>query len=588
MNPSGGFFGILHTGRSKYPAPIKLASLQFRETSSGPVVGGAWCMPGCTTDWLHVGAISVAFHGEIFNAGDLCRQLGLPNDTPLLRLLLAGWQRWQAGLLPRLDGLFALAVRDGDDLALYRDPSGLCGLYRYHDGQGDVAFATDLDILLRLPGTRRRLAQRSLHEYLRFSEVTPPNTLFENVMAVAAGQVRHWPERDGGAPSRPDTGLEVLPARFSDAVDLLDVHLQRSVRSRLADCSAPAAFLSGGIDSALLCAMVQRQRQDATAVTVGFDLPDYDESPVAQRIAARLGMKHEVLRFSRTDYLLAFERFSARAEQPMADPASLATLLASEHCTGYYDIAIDGTGADEAVGMMPPRHVRLAVRSAALLPDGARRGLARMMHAAPGLAGFAPIVDFEHPADMMTRWHGFTRLEIEALCDERVSFADTHFYRTFHRFENTGPFSLYSAMVDAMPGDRLSQAMRISGLRMRFPFFEPQVDRFLRSLPVNYRYTPAEPKRILRTLLARYLPPDLWAGPKQGFNFPLHEFLTGDDFLLVRRYVDNPNSGLSGVLPHSRVQHHARQFMAGNSKLTFRIWALVVLSAWLEHHGNPN
>jgi asparagine synthase (glutamine-hydrolysing) len=130
--------------------------------------------------------------------------------------------------------------------------------------------------------------------------------------------------------------------------------------------------------------------------------------------------------------------------------------------------------------------------------------------------------------------------------------------------------------------------MRLSGVRMGFPFYERQTDRFLRALPIDYRYAPGEPKRILRALLTRYVPPEIWSGPKRGFTFPLHDFLAADDHLLVRRYLDEGPWLSAATLARSKVQAYARQFIAGDRRLTFRIWALVVLAAWLEHHGNPN
>ena len=588
MNPLGGFLGLLQAKGARHQGSLELGAVALRATHSGPLLCGAWGATAHAADWLHVGETSVAFHGEVFNARDLCVQLGLAIDTPLLQMLVVGWQRWRMQLLQRLDGVFALAVRDGDELTLYRDPSGLSALYRYHDHSGNVGFATDLDALFCLPDTVRRPVRHSLHEYLRFLEIAAPNTFYENVTAVEAGQVLSGPQRDSKAlPRLRPAAAMTPPADFSAAVDLLDRHLQRSVLTRLSDARQPAAFLSGGVDSALLCAMASRHRPDTVAVTVGFESPAYDESPTAQRIAAHLGMTHEVMRFSRADYLSAFERFSTQAEQPMADPTSLATLLVAERCRDKYDIVIDGTGADEAVGMMPPRHVRMAVLSAALLPAGARRALAKLMGGISGLRAFTPIVDFEHPADTMIRWRGFTRPEIAGLCGEPVSFAHTSFYRTFDQHQRAKHYDLYSGLVEAMTADRLNQAMRSSGMRMRFPFYEAQSDQFLRTLPVAFRYVPGQPKRILRALLARYVPPTIWDGPKHGFDFPLHEFLAAENFALVRRYLNGSSLSAAAALHPGQLEGFSKQFMAGDQRLTFRIWALVVLSAWLEHHGNP-
>jgi len=528
----------------------------------------------------------VACFGEFHNAPDLCRELDLAADTPLPRLLRAGWQRWSVNLLPRLDGVFALALQNADELLLYRDPSGLRNLYFHTGRRGHISFATHLGRLMSLPGVERRLARRSLHEYLRFGDIAAPNTLFEDVAAVEAGQLVRCTARgiETRTVSMPDTG-DAPPSSFSEAVEMLDAHLQRSVLTRIADAERPAAFLSGGVDSALLCAMASRHRRDLTAITVGFDAAPYDEAPVAQRIASHLGLAHQVLRFDRQQVLSGFERLYQGAEQPIADPAAAATVLAFDHCRSRFDVVFDGTGADEAVGMMPPRHVRLAVAYASQIPRGVRLPLARLLHAVSGLAGYAPVLDFEHPADTMIRWHGFTRTEIEALCGEPVSFAHTHFYRTFHRHPRGAHFERYSALVNGMPSDRLSQAMLISGLPVRYPFCSTETDRFIRQLRTDYRYLPGQPKRILRALLARYVPAEIWDAPKHGFNFPLHDFLAAEDHLLVRRYLDEERWRKTGMLSHDKVQQYARQFMAGDQRLTFRVWALVVLGAWLSSHG---
>jgi len=347
---------------------------------------------------------------------------------------------------------------------------------------------------------------------------------------------------------------------------------------------SPAAFLSGGIDSALVCAIAAQQVPQITAFTVGFDGAGFDESPVAARMADHLRIRHHVLRFSRKDYLGAFDRLALGMDQPMADPATMATLLAFEHCRDRVDVVLDGTGADEAVGAMPPRHVRLAVEFASRLPAGLRRAAIRAMGHLPGLAGYTPIFDFEHPAETLMRWKGFTRPEIEALCGEPVNLEDTTFYRTFARFPRNAHYERYSALLNAMPCDRLAQAMRLSGLRVRYPFCARDVDGFLRQLPTEWRHLPGQPKRILRELLARYIPVEIWDRPKQGFNFPLHDFLAGDDYALVRRHVLEGRWLDRNLLRPDVVRRYAQQYIAGNRTLMFRVWALAVLGAWLDAH----
>lgn len=534
------------------------------------------------------GGRAVACQGIVRNEERMRSELGVPAGARPAEVLLAAWRRWGVDSLARIDGVVALVLRDGDDLFLYRDPSGLSNLY-YHAGpKGRIAFATCLEDLLRLPGVTRRVARKSVHEYLRFLDISAPNTWFEGVASVEPGCV----VRASG------TDVQTLPLgtaapigssalSFEAAVDRLDSLLNEAVRADLAAAKAPAAFLSGGVDSSLLCAIGERHRPDLTAVTVGFDDKSIDEAPAARRIAAHLGLKHSVLQFGRVDQLAAFDRLSRGIEQPMADPATLATLLAFEHCLTRFDAVLDGTGADEIVGATPPRHLRWAVGTASRVPARLRRALAHAMRRTPVLAGYAPIVDFEHPALTLIRWQGFQRSEIEELCGEPVDFAHTQFFRTFERFPRSAHFERYTALMNAMPCDRLNQAMLVSGLDPRFPFWDRETVSFIGGLNRDFRDAPNHPKRLLRALLARYVPSELWDRPKHGFVFPLAEFLAADDFLVVRRHLDQDRWRQAGVLSATAVHRYAQGFIAGDRSLAMRVWALAVLGAWLEAHGAP-
>lgn len=495
------------------------------------------------------------------------------------------WRYLRHGSAGHLNGVYALALQDGAEHALYRDPSGLQNLFWCRMQAGDLAFASQLPALLAMGGVPRRIDRASLHEYLRFLDIAAPRTLFEGVHALEAGHLLSFNAGSGTAvDTKPAAALPAPVDRFDEAVDRLDRLLREAVALRLEGSVRPALLLSGGVDSALIAAVAAKLRPDIVAVTVGFEAPDLDESPVAAEIAANLGLRHEVLRFERRALLSAFGRAAADMEQPTADPSLPATILALDHCRERFDALLDGTGADEAVGAMPPRHLRLAVSVAGRLPGSWRLRIARTLRAAPGLATHAPVFDFEHPAEPFIRWGGFGCAEIERLCGQPVSFTGTQFYRTFERFPRNAHFERYSALIDAMPSERVNQAMLITGMRMRFPFCDLHVDAFLRQLRTDFRDLPGQPKRILRALLARYLPSGVWDLPKRGFTFPLQQFLTADDSRLVREHLDPARWRRHGLLEVDEVARLAREFAAGDSRLTFRAWALVVLGAWLEKH----
>jgi asparagine synthase (glutamine-hydrolysing) len=113
---------------------------------------------------------------------------------------------------------------------------------------------------------------------------------------------------------------------------------------------------------------------------------------------------------------------------------------------------------------------------------------------------------------------------------------------------------------------------------------DSSVDSFIRSLPPDYRCQPAMPKRILRFLLAQYVPESLWNIPKHGFNFPLQEFLSAEDFALVRRYLHKDYWRRQGLLSPAVVEDYGKRFMAGNRRLLFRVWALIVLAVWQDEN----
>lgn len=547
------------------------------------------CLPGLADRTLLAQdeAGWLTFHGTLHNRRELAVLLGLAPDTPLDRLLLAARACWPEDWSRHLDGVWVMAYGRLDErrVSLRRDPSGALGLFYSTTADGSQNFACDLGTLTRRSDGQARTSARGLHEYLRLLDIAAPNTFFENIRAVPAGEGIVL-RSDGAAKDIPPASVTSHPTSLEAAVDELAACLTEAIARRLDGVERPAAFLSGGVDSALICALAARLRPDLTAITVGFEGADYDESPLAGVIARHLGIRHEVLRFGRDEVVQALALAGQHAEQPMADPALPVTLLAFAWAKRRHDAVLDGTGADELLGAMPPRHLRMAVEWAARIPSTLRRRIANGIGRLPGLAGYRPIFDFEHPAEPLMRWHGFRRDEIEALTGQPVRLEHTRFYQVFRRFPRSAHYQRYSALMEAMPCERLTQAMRITGLDVRFPYWSPEVETLLRGLPMDLRWRPAEPKRILRALLARYVPRQIWDVPKHGFNFPLQEFLTAEDFRLVRRYLLEADWPHWQLLKPEGVAGYARRFIAGESGLTFRVWALVVLAAWLEGPGS--
>ncbi|MCG6942258.1 MAG: asparagine synthase [Thiohalocapsa sp.] len=486
-------------------------------------------------------------------------------------------------------GQFALVLWDDArrELALYRDDSSAQTLYYHRLPSGALLFSDRLDLLVNCPLVPRRLSTHGLHEYLRFLDVSSPNTIYDGVHGTEPGVLclhgRHGlhqlqPPAAGAGP------IQDTPPTLDEAAATLDAHLAAAVAVRTRDTDALVAFLSGGVDSAYLCALAADLGKPLTAVTVGFDDAAADESHVAAGVANALGVPHHVLRFSPAQYRRAFETLAA-AEYPFADPAGTPTLLAFERARELADTALDGTGADTLLGIMPARHQRLAVQFAARVPFALRRALARAMAAVPRVRDYRPLLDFGDPEEVLMRWRGWSRREIERLCGRHVSLAETRFYRVFRSFAHADHMARFSALMGNLPDDRIHVAAAATGLRVRFPFFDPPVVDYVWRLPVGLRYADGVHKRVLKHALAQRLPRSLWDVPKHGFDFPFDTLLAADNYALLRAHADTPTLARLGCADTRALRDTVTAYLAGSRQQRFRVWALSVLGAWLQRHG---
>lgn len=564
-------------GRLFERGPVTAFALPGAMEFAGGEEPASWTGPNSSAVWL----------------GDL-----LPPETGetgewLAAALAAGGP----GGLQGLEGSFCIAVWDEarQGLLLYRDAACARNLY-WHQGQGWAAVASQLQILVGMPGmpgVPDRVGPPGLHEYLRFLDVSPPSTIYRGIRAIEPGQPT-WFHGDGlmdGAVSALDEPGRVVPARrggpanpgFEASVDALDEALHAAVAARLERDGQTGVFLSGGIDSALLCAIaadIDRNRLET--FTLGFDDARYDETPVAAAVAHHLGIPHHVVSYNLDDYAQAFDGFLAALDLPFADPAGLPTWLLYGRCRERVDVVLDGTGADTLLGVMPARHARFATQYAARLPVAVRRGLASLLRSIPGLARYAGLFDFEVPEDLLIRWHGWTAREIEALCGEPVDLASTRFFQIYRAFPANAHMERYSTLMGNLPDDRVHQAAQATGLRIRFPYADARVEGLVHSLPQEYRYSPGQPKRLLRALLARHVPSALWDQPKHGFDFPFVALMRHQDYALLRRYLAPNVLCRHGLLRRDTVDDYLGRFMRGDDSLGFRIWGLLILFGWLE------
>lgn len=574
-----GTFGCLDPGGERWRELAAWAEARGAQPvcTDGPFHLWGWRAAGGKSRAIRADGLCGLVAGDLFEA---------PAEPPE-DLIAAAFRRDGPAALVRLNGQFAVYLWDSgeQELLLFRDASSTRAIYYAALPAGGLVFADNLDLLVGGPLVEKRLSRPSLHEYLRFLDVSAPNTIYAGVYSTEpGGLVRasaariHLEETRCGSPPNPS---HTLPG----AADELEALLTRAVAARMDPAGTTVTFLSGGVDSSLVCSLAaQTDPQAIEAVTVGFEETGFDESRVAVGVARHLGVRHRVLSFPIDTYRDAFEELTAAIDLPFADPAGVPSLIAFRIAREIGDTALDGTGADTLFGVMPARHQRLAVQYATLLSPPLRRTVTRVMKAVPGLREYAPLVDFDDAEEVLIRWRGFRRSELEELCGEPVSLEHTRFYRLFRRYPRDAHLQRYSTLLGNLPDDRIHQAAAITGLTVRFPYFDPAVTEWVEHLDMDLRYHPLESKRVLKAVLARRVPRALWDFPKHGFDFPFVELMAADDCALVRQYLHPERTAAWGLLDQKRLDALVAGFIAGERGTTFRIWALVVLYAWLENH----
>jgi asparagine synthase (glutamine-hydrolysing) len=529
--------------------------------------------------------------GEIFNAAELLLELTgravspPPSGASVLEQILAAWG---TRCLARIDGAYVAAAWDAREhrLLLACDRRGDAHLYHHADPTG-IVFASWLPLIAHLAKT---VDPSAVAEFLRFLYVAPPRTMHEGIGRLAPGT--HLVVTDHGirtvphpAPLPSWRGVDLSSWSEADATDVLATLLSRAIGRRLGERRA-GIFLSSGVDSATIAALHRRlYPARGIGITVAFADPALDESEATRAFAEEIGLEHRVMRFTPADYHRAVEDIAAGFDQPFADPAGLPIVLACRETAADVDVFSGGTGGDDLFGAPLPRHLRASLAVAARIPPRPRHGLARALGAWPLTAGRAPIFDFDDPEELLITWPGWTRQELQVLLGAPVRLDDTAFYRSFRAARSGGPQAIADALGAFPPDDCRFEGAGLVGRLNHFPYHDTELRDFVWHLPSGFRTRDGQTKVLLRALLARHAPRAAARTVKRYFNVPLGEILAHRDHALVQTWLDPDLVRGTGLLDPAVVVACRDRFLAGDGTLLFKVWALVVLYAWMNRHA---
>ncbi len=582
------------------------ASLGHRRLAIIDLPGGA--QPMTTPDGRH----TLIYNGEIYNFPALRAELEAEgvafrtrSDTEVLLHAVA---RWGVKALERLRGMFAFAVWDGGrrSLLLARDRLGLKPLYYAVIG-GRLLFASEMKALLAHPEVPRRLNPQAVDDFLTYLYIPAPQTIFEGIHELPPA---HWLEwRDGML--RLERYWDALPEPAekpeSELRDELLATLDEAVRLRLISDVPLGAFLSGGIDSSSIVALMARAtREPVRSFSLGFGTGEehYSELEYARLVSTRYETLHRELQI-RPQCADLLPRMVAHFDQPFGNPTALLIYQLSELTRRHVTVALAGDAGDE-VFLGYPRYQGVRLRGQVdWIPRSVRRALAwvasgisedangfharRRLREFLGTAGqpwqqayaewvgyfSAPMRDALYEGEFRSHVGGYRAeqfLESRFECVRHAAPLDQASYVDLHTFL---PFNLLAY------GDRMSMA---HSLEVRLPFTDHRLVELAMRLPPETKLRGRESKYLLRQAVRSLLPPEVLARPKLGLNPPLGIWLRGELVPLLDRYLSPEAVRQRGWFRPEAVTQLLAEFRAGRRDYSLHLWSLLVLEEWCRQY----
>ncbi|AOL94970.1 XrtA/PEP-CTERM system amidotransferase [Porphyrobacter sp. LM 6] len=626
-----GIAGIVHAETSKPVDPARVERMCEALAHRGPDGAGVWTDHGIGLGHRRLSIIDLAgspqpmhsadgravivFNGEIYNFRELRRELEqagftfrTSGDT---EVILAAWQRWGVDCLKRLDGMFAFALFDLDkrQLFLARDRFGVKPLFLAHLSDGSIAFASELKGLLAHPLLRRRVNAHAIEAYMAWGYVPDTHSILSGVAKLPAGHF--WLIEQGRTPGRPQRWWDIdfsQRERGSEAdLSAQLVHLLRdAVRSRMVADVPLGAFLSGGVDSSgVVALMAEASAQPVRTCSIGFDVAAYDETSYARQVAARFGADHQE-RIVATDDFAAIDQIAAMFDEPFADASALPTWRVCQLARERVTVALSGDGADEAfAGYRRQVFHHHEERARAVLPAGLRAPLFGALGRAWPKADWAPR-PLRAKATLLalaeSGEEGYARGLSVTLPEARRALYSDSFAASLDGFRAEDELiammcaapgrsgldrAQYADLAFWLPGDILTKVDRTSmavSLEAREPLLDHRLVEFAARLPERMRVRGSSGKYLLKKSLERYLPNDVLYRPKQGFVTPIAEWLRGP-LAGAARGIASGCLAQTGFFDPKSIAALAEAHIAGRADHSRTLWQLLMLEKSLTRLG---
>lgn len=569
-----GIAGIFHLETAKPVDPARVKAMLDVAVHRGPDGSGIWTAPGVGLGHLRLSiidlaggaqpmvtpdeALAVVFNGEIYNFAEVRADLEAKghvfrtdSDT---EVILHGYRQWGEECVHRFNGMFAFALFDARAQALWlaRDRLGVKPLHYTLLSDGSLIFGSELKSLLAHPLLRRAPDLSAVEDYMAYGYVPDDACLVAGVRKLGAGEtLRLVRGRPVSQPSRywDVSFAERTNARTEELEEELVALMRQAVRSRMVADVPLGAFLSGGVDSSSVVAlMAEASNQAVKTCTIGFDVPDLDETGYADRVARRFATEHRTRIVSPDDYGL-LDRLAFHFDEPFADASALPTFRVCELAREQVTVALSGDGADEAfAGYRRHRFQLQGERMRTLIPASVREPLFGTLGRYYPKADWAPrflrakSTFLELAGDGAEAYAASVGVTPHALRQRLFTHdvksrlagyrAEDRYVRAMAQAPARDPLdrAQYADLRIWLPGDILTKTDRMSmavSLEAREPLLDYRLVEFAARLPVAQRIRGNSGKYLMKKAMEPYLPHDILYRQKMGFVTPISAWFRG-------------------------------------------------------------
>jgi asparagine synthase (glutamine-hydrolysing) len=519
--------------------------------------------------------------------------------------------------LKRMIGMFAIALWDRRDrtLTLMRDRLGIKPLYWAKFGN-TFLFGSELKALRAHQGWTPRIDQSAVAAFLRHNYIPAPRTIYEGVYKLEPGTVLTLPWRGEPKISRfwdarsvaRDCSHNPLEGSDAELTEQLESLLKDAVGRRMIADVPLGAFLSGGVDSSTVVALMQAAKSGAVkSFSIGFDIEGYNEAHHAAAVARHLQTDHTELTVTSKEALDVIPRLADFYDEPFADSSQIPTYLVSAMTRKYVTVALSGDGGDELfAGYNRYQLTQRFWRSLSLMPRAVRKGAAaaltavrpnrwtQLLSALPSRLRLPQAGDKVHKAAAVLRLDSadavYRRLvshwepseSMPQVAEPRGILDDATVAKDFPDLLERMQFL---DLVTYLPDDILTKVDRASmavALEARVPLIDHRVVEFAWRLPENVKVRNGTSKWILRQVLYRHVPPELIERPKMGFGIPLGEWLRGPLRDWAETLLNEQRLRQAGLLDAAMVRRYWADHLDGRRNWQYLLWDVLMLEAWRE------